>query len=787
MAGALDDCAISLGGTFPGQTQAQLSKYLKSIGATVTPSVTKKTTHVITTDADVGTNAKVRAGQQQGCHIVSLEWAQESERQGSRADEADFAIGSTPPPAATNGKKSVNGTSNGKADVAVADASQSNGNSQDGDTSTARRSGRKRAAPAPTKSDSEDEPAPKAKKPKAAATKSKKAQGAESDEEEPAPKAKGKAAASKSKKAVSADSDEDDKGAASQNGKPDSKGKGKGKAAAAKSKKAESADSDEDDKGAASQNGKVKAEKKPTVADGQVLKSKTAVIPVDEGVALPNPTVYVDPAGIIFDAALNQTNSGRNNNKFYRLQLLKSNGSYHTWTRWGRVGERGQSALLGSGSLADAMKNFDKKFKDKSGLKWDDRAQAPKPNKYAFVERSYDPDSEDDEDDAPSNVKAEEDDEESEEELVCTLAKPVQELLGLIFNATYLTAALSDLKYDAQKLPLGKLSKSTILKGFQALKDLSAVMNDNTLGPSVYGQNAASAIESLSNLFYSLIPHDFGRNRPPIIGSSQQLKREIELLDSLSDMKAAADIMKLDKKVVNQKHPADAKYEALGMEEMSVLDHKSSEFQLLEAYLQGSKGETHNHNYKVLEIFRIERQGETDRFDQSIFSKVKSDRRLLWHGSRSTNFGGILSQGLRIAPPEAPVNGYMFDKGVYLADMASKSANYCCSYSSGGHALLLLCEAELGDPMLELVNADYNASTAAKAHNAHSTWGKGMTGPSKWMDAGAVHPSLKGIKMPDTAVKPGPTNVQGAYLQYNEYIAYDVAQIKLRYLFRVKM
>ncbi len=63
---------------------------------------------------------------------------------------------------------------------------------------------------------------------------------------------------------------------------------------------------------------------------------------------------------------------------------------------------------------------------------------------------------------------------------------------------------------------------------------------------------------------------------------------------------------------------------------------------------------------------------------------------------------GILSQGLRIAPPEAPVTGYMFGKGlfaftlssslllfrreesvshalsgVYFADMSSKSANYC--------------------------------------------------------------------------------------------------------------
>ena len=32
------------------------------------------------------------------------------------------------------------------------------------------------------------------------------------------------------------------------------------------------------------------------------------------------------------------------------------------------------------------------------------------------------------------------------------------------------------------------------------------------------------------------------------------------------------------------------------------------------------------------------------------------NRQLLWHGSRLTNWMGILSQGLRIAPPEAPGN-----------------------------------------------------------------------------------------------------------------------------------
>jgi poly [ADP-ribose] polymerase len=134
-----------------------------------------------------------------------------------------------------------------------------------------------------------------------------------------------------------------------------------------------------------------------------------------------------------------------------------------------------------------------------------------------------------------------------------------------------------------------------------------------------------------------------------------------------------------------------------------------------------TRGATHNADYKISQIFRIARQGEKERFDSSPFAGTPRDRRLLWHGSRCTNFGGILSQGLRIAPPEAPVSGYMFGKGIYLADMSSKSAGYCFSHISNGHALLLLCEAELGDPMQTLTRASYSAGEDAKAQGMSST------------------------------------------------------------------
>ena len=71
----------------------------------------------------------------------------------------------------------------------------------------------------------------------------------------------------------------------------------------------------------------------------------------------------------------------------------------------------------------------------------------------------------------------------------------------------------------------------------------------------------------------------------------------------------------------------------------------------------------------------MKREGEAEAFDA--YGAALGNRKLLWHGSRLTNWAGILSGGLRIAPPEAPVTGYMFGKGLYFADMSSKSANYC--------------------------------------------------------------------------------------------------------------
>ena len=230
--------------------------------------------------------------------------------------------------------------------------------------------------------------------------------------------------------------------------------------------------------------------------------------------------------------------------------------------------------MLGPGSLNKAMYQFEKKFRDKSGHNWADRLEDPKKGKYTFIERNYEPDSSDDEENLPGagsrrdskksldsqvHVKAE-----------SVLPDPVQRLMQLIFNQQLFAATMSSMDYDANKLPLGKLSKHTLTLGFQRLKELAELFASPNLADEVHNMTYTNAIEAISNSYYSLIPHSFGRNRPPIISDDYGLKKEIQLLESLGDMQLANTIMNdVKEDASNVIHPLDRQFSCLNLKEMT--------------------------------------------------------------------------------------------------------------------------------------------------------------------------------------------------------------------------
>ncbi len=129
------------------------------------------------------------------------------------------------------------------------------------------------------------------------------------------------------------------------------------------------------------------------------------------------------------------------------------------------------------------------------------------------------------------------------------------------------------------------------------------------------------------------------------------------MLNSLLEIEIAYNILNVDSTSDENDDPIDIHYKKLHCE-MEVLDEQCDEYQHILTYIRNTHASTHN-TYKLIvkDIIKLNRDGEAKRYE--VKKKKLNNRKLLWHGSRVTNYAGILSQGLRIAPPEAPSTGYM--------------------------------------------------------------------------------------------------------------------------------
>ena len=233
-----------------------------------------------------------------------------------------------------------------------------------------------------------------------------------------------------------------------------------------------------------------------------------------------------------------------------------------------------------------------------------------------------------------------------------SLAKPIQELVTLVFDIERMKSAMVEFEIDLTKMPLGKLSRKQIEAAYKILTEVQNMIKTSSGSDSKY--------LDFSNRFFTLIPHDFGMKSPPRLDNPDLVKSKIDMLDNLLEIEVAYNLLSSEQEDVKGKDPIDAHYAKLKTE-ISVLGRDTEEWKVLEEYVRNTHAATHStYSLEIEEIFKVSRKGEAKRFKPF---KALPNRQLLWHGSRTTNFAGILSQGLRIAPPEAPVTGYMFGKG----------------------------------------------------------------------------------------------------------------------------
>lgn len=134
-------------------------------------------------------------------------------------------------------------------------------------------------------------------------------------------------------------------------------------------------------------------------------------------------------------------------------------------------------------------------------------------------------------------------------------------------------------------MPLGKLSQKQIHSAFKILSNLQNLIKDNS--------EKGFVIEK-TNMFYTLVPHDFGVNSPPLLDNEEIIKQKIDLLNSLLDIEIA---YKLMQECEDSENSIDEHYKKLNAE-ITDLDPKSDEYKTIELYVKNTHAKTHM-NYSL--------------------------------------------------------------------------------------------------------------------------------------------------------------------------------------------
>ena len=282
--------------------------------------------------------------------------------------------------------------------------------------------------------------------------------------------------------------------------------------------------------------------------------------------------------------------------------------------------------------------------------------------------------------------------------------------------------------------------------------------------------------ESLSracNDFYTKIPHSYGLKPPPLVRSAKKLKEKSLLIDVLSD-EACAKLARFQKVSEDRIDALRFAYASLKYKPRE-LEKDTKTYMWIEQCVKNTHAPTHDwYRLEVDNIFTL--SGD----NSEVYNGDEvGNKKMLWHGSRMSNWYGILKNGFRIDPVEAISSGTMFGAGLYFADMVSKAANYCYP-NQKSLGILLLSEVALGKVFPRV----YALRKEEIDPTCDSVKGIGKTCPDPRLTLtfdGDIDFCLG---------RPDITNLKGIInepiLLYNEYVVYNVNQVRPRYLVIVK-
>jgi predicted DNA-binding WGR domain protein len=477
----------------------------------------------------------------------------------------------------------------------------------------------------------------------------------------------------------------------------------------------------------------------------------------------------VEENGLVYSCSLTQTDLKTNKNRFYVIQLIKTENTYHLHKRWGRTGEEGRVTPETFVNRMTAINTFQKQFKTKTGNSWGAQNFVKKPGKYFLLDVSY------------QNELSKIDGKTQIDIPVSKLDERVQSLIKIISDVQMMKNTLVQLDIDTKKMPLGKLTQDQLDKAKDVLNEINIIVSRI----EQYGEDSddsrdlddlKSLILDLSSKYYTYVPYACGRRKPPSIDSTGLVSKYRETVDDLANIAIGVNIIN---NIKIDENPVDAIYKDINTQ-IVPLNKNSDMWRQIDKYVRNTHGPSHGAKLEILDIFDIEQDGRKNIYEKETINI--GNKTLLFHGTPSSCVLSIFKRHFYLDPTklksEAPVQiaGKMFGYGVYFSDMSTKSSNYCRTQSTGDIGCLILSEIALGN-ISKRYAADYKITKdSLEKQGFDSVLGVGTLCPESSITIDGV--SIPNGKVINTGLK--------SSLKYNEFIVYDINQINIRYLILFK-
>ena len=482
---------------------------------------------------------------------------------------------------------------------------------------------------------------------------------------------------------------------------------------------------------------------KTVVSNGEVELDQAVEDVARYRIVEAKPSEYEDK---YYAVTLNYTNVQNNNNKFYIIQLLQDihTKKFGVLYRWGRIGFFGQVNYVIYQTFEEAREAFLIKLQGKF--------------EYGYIKIKM-----------QNKIKQEKNNDELDKN-DDGLEKPLANLIRLIFDLKSMNQQIMKIGYDSDKIPLGQLSPEVISQGYKFLKNLENIIGNINDKKSINSKE----IYDLSSKYFTIIPHNFGMNNMHkfVINSQERIKEENELLDSIKNIKIVSGILQKANNNNKEKNEISLKEKLNEFKyDVTYVSKEENIYSIIDKYLSKSNEIKNSPKIKLIDLFSVKEKN-------SINITNNKNKKLLWYGIRIQNFANVFKSGLSLPPPEAPIYSYMFGKGIYFSDVAIKS--FYNSHPQNNIGLMLLCEVDLGN-IEERLKADVNLPNTLE-QGKNSVKVLGMNFP----DEKGSYFDENGIEIPLGDILINQDENKKTYFGFNEYIVYNLDQIKIKYILKVQ-